>query len=542
MPDRSRLPLALAIALTLAIWLTGGLFGREPWKADEGYSFGLVLSAVEHGQWLVPTLAGEPFLEKPPLVFWLAAGLARLLQDWLPMHVAARGANVLLLLATFGLLAACAVPLMGRTRALLAVLLLAGSPAAFVASRYLTADVGLLPAAAGVCLAFGRLYHGRRDAGLILGLSCAAGLLSKGLILPFAAAGAWLLLPLSRRVDRGRLLIQHGLVALGVFLLVGGAWPWLLYEHSPELFRVWIWDNNFGRFLGDNTLGPSNTRLSTLGALAGFLLPVWPMAAWYAWRHGRELRESALWGPALFALVWVAALLASSTARVIYALPVLVPLALIGAAALPERVGIDRIWSIRAMWLLAGALALSGVIAKLAIMQTRPSSVHASGPLLWPLLLLGTLAALAWAWAWLAGARPRPLVGWSTGMTLAAAFALALFLPAIDAGTGFKSVFQSLARGLPHAHGCVASLALGESERAMLEYYAGLRTVRVENGKAAAAQCRFLVEQQRRDEREGFGCVAATQVWAGSRASDPQEVFRLCERPDAVSSAAAVRP
>ena len=126
MPDRSRLPLALAIALTLAIWLTGGLFGREPWKADEGYSFGLVLSAVEHGQWLVPTLAGEPFLEKPPLVFWLAAGLARLLQDWLPMHLAARGANVLLLLATFGLLAACAVPLMGRTRALLAVLLLAG--------------------------------------------------------------------------------------------------------------------------------------------------------------------------------------------------------------------------------------------------------------------------------------------------------------------------------------------------------------------------------------------------------------------------------
>lgn len=537
MPDRSRLPLSLAISLTVIAWLTVGLFGREPWKADEGYSFGLVLSAVEHGQWLVPTLAGEPFLEKPPLVFWLAAGLVHLLQGWLPMHVAARGANVLLLLATFGLLAACAVPLLGRARALLALLLLAGSPALFIASRYLTADIGLLPAAAGVCLAFGRLQHGRRDAGLILGLSCAAGLLSKGLILPFAAAGAWLLLPLTRRVDRGRLVVQHGLVALAVFLLVGGAWPWLLHERSPELFRVWIWDNNFGRFLGDNALGPSNSRLATLAALSGFLLPTWPMAAWYAWRHGRKLRESALWGPALFALVWIAALIGSSTVRIIYSLPVLVPLALLGAAALPERVGTERIWSIRTMWLFAGALALSAVIAKLMIMQTRPSSVHANGALLWSLLALGALAGLAWAWAWLAGARPRPLVGWVAGMTLAATFALALFLPAIDAGTGFKNVFQSLARGLPAGHGCVASLALGESERAMLEYYAGLRTVRVENGKAAAARCRLLVEQQRRDEREGFGCVTATQLWAGSRSSDPQEVFRLCERSDPVSSA-----
>jgi len=41
----------------------------------------------------VPTLAGEPFVEKPPVFFVTAALFAELFGGWLPLHDAARLAS-----------------------------------------------------------------------------------------------------------------------------------------------------------------------------------------------------------------------------------------------------------------------------------------------------------------------------------------------------------------------------------------------------------------------------------------------------------------
>jgi len=67
-----------------------GLIGHDPWKPDEAYTFGLVYHILETGDWLVPTLAGEPFVEKPPLFFWTAALFAKSFGWALPPHDAAR--------------------------------------------------------------------------------------------------------------------------------------------------------------------------------------------------------------------------------------------------------------------------------------------------------------------------------------------------------------------------------------------------------------------------------------------------------------------
>ena len=40
-------------------WTLLGLMGHKPWKPDEGYSFGLVLSLLHGKDWVVPMLAGE---------------------------------------------------------------------------------------------------------------------------------------------------------------------------------------------------------------------------------------------------------------------------------------------------------------------------------------------------------------------------------------------------------------------------------------------------------------------------------------------------
>src|SRR6185436_15500560 len=80
----------LLLAALFVAWIFAGLFGHDPWKPDEAYSFGLVYHILETNDWLVPTLAGQPFVEKPPLFYWTAAIFTNSLPGLLPLHDAAR--------------------------------------------------------------------------------------------------------------------------------------------------------------------------------------------------------------------------------------------------------------------------------------------------------------------------------------------------------------------------------------------------------------------------------------------------------------------
>jgi hypothetical protein len=81
---------------------------------------------------------------------------------------------------------------------------------------------------------------------------------------------------------------------------------------------------------------------------------------------------------------------------------------------------------------------------------------------------------------------------------------------------------------MPGDDTCVASRSLGESERAMLDYFNGLQTRREE--VADVHQCLALLVQSR------GGLVAApgepwTLAWSGARPGDTQESFQLYVRP-----------
>src|SRR6185295_2399492 len=93
--------IVLLVSLICAAWIVPGLIGHDPWKPDEAYSFGLVLSFLEGSDWVVPMLAQEPFLEKPPIFYWTAALSAKALQSALPVHDAARLASGLYMALTF---------------------------------------------------------------------------------------------------------------------------------------------------------------------------------------------------------------------------------------------------------------------------------------------------------------------------------------------------------------------------------------------------------------------------------------------------------
>ena len=78
--------------LLCGLWLLAGVVGHDPWKADDALHLGVAWS-MAGGDWLVPRIAGDPWLVTPPLYHWLAALCGKLFGWLLPWHDAARLAS-----------------------------------------------------------------------------------------------------------------------------------------------------------------------------------------------------------------------------------------------------------------------------------------------------------------------------------------------------------------------------------------------------------------------------------------------------------------
>ena len=81
-----------ALFAVLAAYILPGLWGREPWSAEDASAFGIVwnMASGTGASWWLPGIAGEPVTEEGPLPFWLGALFVKLLGPWLGPITAAR--------------------------------------------------------------------------------------------------------------------------------------------------------------------------------------------------------------------------------------------------------------------------------------------------------------------------------------------------------------------------------------------------------------------------------------------------------------------
>jgi 4-amino-4-deoxy-L-arabinose transferase-like glycosyltransferase len=409
----------LTLAL-IAAWALSGLFGHGSWMPDEAYNFGLVQAMLDKGDWLVPKLAGQPSVATPPLFFWTAALFARALGGVLPLAEAARFASAfyvgLALLFTW----------LAADRRIAAPLLLAGSLGYLQPAHSLLTDNALV---AGIAIG---LYGLREARGLALGAGAGVAFLSGGLLGPGLLGLTALLLPVFPAWRRSWRQWRAALAAFAPFALV---WPWLLYRESPELFHQWWWVNEIGRFSGE--LGGANDHWLYARALPWFALPAWPLALWTVLRRPGvpEVQLSFV----AFALA-LGALSAAASARILYGLPMLVPLAVLASVELDSLPG-WLAWPLEklAVWGagIAGLALWAGWIALLA--GWRPELLDelspGSTPQVQPYWLAAGLAVTA-LWAFALRLEPRLPVRWLAGVTLAWGLAMTLWLP-LSARTGY---------------------------------------------------------------------------------------------------------
>ena len=561
----------LLVAALVCAYTLPGVLGHDPWKQDETYTFGIIQHMLETGDFVVPTNAGQPFMEKPPLYAWVATSLAWLLQRVMPLHDAARLASALFAALAFGFIARAA---RSASRAdswldlrVIGPVVLSASTLVVVKHVHdMMTDVALF---AGTAMGFcgllelvmqhvaraRRMRHGLpvrpsgRWAAPIFGAGVGIALMAKGLFVPlvFAATltGALVLYPACRTRAFARSL---GVAAL-VFAPFALIWPTALFLRSETLFMTWFWDNNVGRFFGFSVpeLGAENDKPFFI--LRAFLLlgfPVAPLAivalARGAWREWRTPRIAL---PVLFAGIGLAVLQVSATSRQLYILPFFAPLALVAALAI-ERLprGLHLAWDYLSRLLFGTVVALAwGIWAVMADPGASRAGLAPLGrwlPLDWtmpivPGLVIGALVLTA-GWLWLLPKLRttglwRGALSWGAGAVVAWGLVYTLLLPWLDVAKSYRSVFDDLNAhiALEWSDGdCMASLhGLGESEAPMLYYFSGIQHTPIDDAKAT--RCTWMIVQGVRAVDPAPGSDWKL-FWTGARPGDDEELLRVYVR------------
>ena len=149
----------LVLALLLPVWSIG-VFDRGIWTPDEPREYDIASSMLESGDLIVPRLAGEPLLEKPPLSYWLQTASMRVFGVSIE---AARLPNLLYAVLTVLCIGMLAGDLAGERHrsqaALIAAIVSATMSVVLQAQIWLATDAPLIAMTAAALLSIWRLAH-----------------------------------------------------------------------------------------------------------------------------------------------------------------------------------------------------------------------------------------------------------------------------------------------------------------------------------------------------------------------------------------------
>ncbi len=247
LPTRMR-GVSLAMLIVVPAMLLYPVRGFHLLEPDEGRYAQIAKELYDNKEWVVPTLQGEAYLDKPPLMYWLVK------LSYLLFGVSESAARLvpamcvhLTILAVYGL----GRRSVGERAAFWAAMLLSLSPGYVSVARLLLLD-GLLTLCVSVSILCGfeavRTGTFRRGWWLAAAVASGLGFLTKGpisevLLFPPLFLFAWL----SGSCAKVR---KWDLLAFAlIVLLVNLPWYVAIYQREPAFLKYFFWEHNVMRFL-----------------------------------------------------------------------------------------------------------------------------------------------------------------------------------------------------------------------------------------------------------------------------------------------------
>lgn len=247
----------LILVLFACVLTCVGLNRVDLRESTEPREAGIAADMLQNEQFLIPTLNGRAFLEKPPLSYWLQAASLRVF-GYEPFAV--RLPSALAGIATAVLLAGFFGPLQRRAGFLAGILVI--TMASFWSYARTAGQDALL--ALGIALALLSFYRAREGTARCGWIAFSAGIalatMTKGVVglaVPGVVIFAFLLVE-SVCFD-GRVVLRNWLTPaaytlLGLLPIL--VWLYLLFDATGmEAVKEVVWNNSVGRFEGEYTGG-----------------------------------------------------------------------------------------------------------------------------------------------------------------------------------------------------------------------------------------------------------------------------------------------
>ena len=469
------------------IWLLGILY-RGLWTPDEPREADIAWRMSQQSDRTLPQLAGTPFLEKPPLSYWLSADAVRLFGD---SPAASRAPNLLYAVITALAVGALAYAMAGNAAAIVAALVSATALIVFRVTVWLAPDACLLAGCAlsllGAWLGFNAPAGRRKLLGYcLMHVGAAMGFMAKsapGWMAPALAIGAIIVWE-RRWSELRRWELYAGLILQALII---GPWIWAVTRTpgGSDALLALFWHNIVGRFAKisapaalDYSTGHKNTPGKYFIELPVYLLP-WTLLVAAALRRAWERvrvpgRAGTPWRFAIGATFpFLIVLSVAATARDIYSAPALLGFGLLVALWITDaRLSPTRFDKFALRWtrwlvaLIACGFALFP--AALALASSRVVYLGATIPALVVTFIATRLSARAQA----RGDFHRSF-GWTyTSYTTALCLMALATFPAIDRWHDLAQLAQRIRAD--SVKGDLALLTPDETTIAMLDN--GLRT------------------------------------------------------------------
>jgi 4-amino-4-deoxy-L-arabinose transferase-like glycosyltransferase len=408
-----RVMLLAALAALLALWF-GFLGLRALYFPDEGRYAEIPREMLASGDWVTPRLNAFPYFEKPPLQYWITAAAFAIFgeRDW----------TARLWPAVSGLLGLLAVLATARRlysprAGWVAAGVMASSAGYYLATQFLTLDMGLAALLTGAMCAFAVAQDARatpaqtRQWMLVAWALCALAVMSKGLVgivLPALALAAYMAVTRSLGLMR-RLHLTAG---VGVMLVLTVPWFVLVEMRNPGFSQFFFVHEHFQRFTQPEHRRPGPWwYFLPIGAFA--LMPWLPamVASLRDARLAMPPRAPRDFRPTLFFLCWAGSILVffsvSASKLPAYILPAMGAVVLAFAPPLARRFSTGlRITA--AATIVCGALLALGALPAIALIKVPQVAEDFRAQIGW-VIGAGLLYALAGTGCWYLVNRRQPM-------------------------------------------------------------------------------------------------------------------------------------
>jgi len=225
-------------------------------------------------------------------------------------------------------------------------------------------------------------------------------------------------------------------------------------------------------------------------------------------------------------------------AREVNAMPLLVPLVLLGVAeldSLPRGAASALDWFGVTTFALLALILWVGFVAA---MTGSPAGVAAwlqrevpgyQYPFRFIPFALAVLLTCIWVVVLARSLRTkrRAVVTWSAGITMVWMLTMMLALPLIDQARSYRAVAVRLSAAIGPSP-CTIGAGVGDAQRALLDYFIGLRVL--PPGHRDAGRCRTLLAQVSPGRSPEVDGRRWEEAWRGSRPGDRSEAFVLYRR------------